>query len=428
LSPTNKELAAAEWKAHWPLVLAGAFGFAMSTTVSQSIGLFMEPIGAELGWSRAQISAGLAISGASAVILSPIGGAVVDRIGSRRMAIPAIILTQLVVAAFGLVHTFPQWIFLWATYALVSVGVRLTIWTTAASKAFVHGRGLAVATVISGTALAGVLAPPIAHLLIENLGWRHAYVAQALGWGSIALLFAVLFLREPRDPLAERRAIAVGTATAPPALPGLTIPEAVRSVPLWLIGASTLIFLLFSGSIVIHQVPILVDAGVPKGEAAFLASLSAVAGFGGKLVTGWLMDRFHAARLSGITLAASSIGFALLLEPLRSPFTIVIGMIIIGYAGGAKLQVTTYLTGRYGGVRNFGKIFGVMNSLIAVGGACGPVLAGAIYDANHSYAWFLMGAIPGALIAGALVFNLGPYPVWRIEEEFPQPAPSPAAA
>jgi MFS family permease len=408
----NKVQAMAEWKTYWPLVLACSVGFSMSTVIAHSIGLFMGPMSEELGWSRAQLSAGLLIGSIMSIFLSPIGGAMVDRWGSRRLALPGIILTATVISSYGLANSVTLWLALWFVASIVSVGVRLTVWTAAVSNTFSASRGLAVAVTISGTALTGVLAPPLANLLIDVLGWRSAFGALALIWGSAALLLSYFFLNEPR--YAKKGATASsatdGSLAEPP--PGLTVPEALRSVPLWLIGASTLVFMVFTGSMVIHQVPILVDAGVDRGNAALLASLAAVAGFFGKVVTGALMDRIHAAKLSGITLALASIGFVLLLEVFRSPLTIVLAMLIVGYAGGSKLQVTTYLTGRYGGLRNFGKIFGVMMSLIAIGGGIGPVVAGAMYDHFGNYSLFLMVGIPSCLVAGALIFFLGPYPDW----------------
>lgn len=411
MAAANKAQAMAEWKRFWPLVLACSFGFSLSTLVSQSIGLFMGPMESELGWSRTELSAGMVISATMAIFLNPVSGAMVDRWGSRRLAIPGIMLATALIASYGLVQSVMMWMALWFSFAVISIGVKLMVWTTAVTKTFHAGRGLAVATVIAGTAFTGIIAPPVTNALIDALGWRHAWMALAALWGTVALLLAIFFLREPSFPGAGKQAAPEPGEPARP-LPGLAMSEAARSAPLWLIGASTLLFMIFAGSMVVHQVPILIDAGVERGNAALLASLAAVAGFFGKVVTGALMDRFHAAKLSGITLAFASLGFVLLLEPFRHVVTIVLAMLIVGYAGGAKLQVTTYLTGRYGGLRNFGKIFGLMNSLIAIGGGFGPVVAGRMFDVYGSYSYFLMAGIPTSLVAGALVYFLGPYPDW----------------
>ncbi len=430
MATTDKAAAAVEWKNYWPLVLACSFGFSLSTLVSHSIGLFMGPMEAELGWTRAEIAYGMVVSSTMAIFLNPVGGAMVDRWGSRSLAIPGILIAAAMIGSYGLVQSVTMWVALWFTFSVVSIGVKLTVWTAAVSNTFHASRGLAVATVIAGTALTGILAPPITNYLIDAYGWRHAWMALAGLWGTIAFLLAVFFLKEPRYSAASKAAVvadaAAGRAPAAP-LPGLTMKEAARSFPLWMVGASTLLFMIFAGSMVIHQVPILIDAGVDRGNAALLASLAAIAGFFGKVVTGALMDRFHAAKLSGITLAFASLGFVLLLEPFRHVVTIVIAMLIVGYAGGAKLQVTTYLTGRYGGLRNFGKIFGLMNSLIAIGGGFGPVVAGYMYDRFDSYSIFLMAGIPSSLVAGALVFFLGPYPDWSRQDQ-PEEKDPPGAA
>jgi predicted MFS family arabinose efflux permease len=193
---------------------------------------------------------------------------------------------------------------------------------------------------------------------------------------------------------------------------GLGFREAFGNVPLVRIAISTLIFMFLTVGVLIHQVPILTEAGVSRSHAALLASLGGIAGIVGKLVTGWASDRADGGTVGAITLGSTALAFTLLLEPIRSPLTIVIAMIIIGYGSGTKLQVTAYLTSRYGGLRNFGKIFGVMSSLIAVGGGLGPIVAGAIYDHFGSYSPLLLVGIPGTLLCGLLIFRLGPYPKW----------------
>lgn len=257
-------------------------------------------------------------------------------------------------------------------------------------------------------AITSIVGPPLVYWLIATHGWREAWIWLGVGWSVPVLVLVFLFLIDARR-IGETKALADPDA-APVAVTGLSVPEAIRSAALWRIGISTLITMLIGTAAVVHQVPILVDAGVTREYAALLASLSGVAAFIGKFVMGWLMDRMHAVRISGVMLALSGIGFALLLEPLRSPAAILVAMVIIGFAGGAKLQITAYLTGRYAGLKNFGKIFGVMHGLTVLGAGTGPFLAGLVYDTTGSYSAILILGIPGSLLCGALIFGLGPYP------------------
>ncbi|CAN7626305.1 MFS transporter [Phenylobacterium sp. LjRoot219] len=419
---TQVGAAAAEWRAHWPVVLAAMAGFSFYSVGSYTTGLFMEPLAKEFGWGRAQISAGLLVTSLLTIPLSPAVGALIDRWGSRRLAVPGMALAIAAIASFGLANgSVSQWLLLWTIYGVVSLAIKATVWTAATSNAFTSGRGLALGFVLCGSALTQTIAPVLAERLIETFGWRQAYLWLALGWGGPVLILIMLFLFEPADRLKGRgvaqRAARTDKADA---AGGLGFREAFSSVPLVRIGASTLLFMFLTVGVLIHQVPILTEAGVSRSNAALLASLGGIAGIVGKLVTGWASDRADGGTVGAITLSSTAVAFALLLEPIRSPASIVIAMVIIGYGAGTKLQITAYLTSRYGGLRNFGKIFGVMASLIAVGGGLGPIVAGAVYDHFGSYTYLLLLGIPGTLSCGLLIFRLGPYPRWE-EGARPQP-------
>ena len=83
--------APAEWRAHWPVVLAAFAGMGLSTIAAYTISLFIEPIEAEFGWSRAQIMSGNLFAAIIGVTCAPLIGAAVDKYGPRRFGIAAII-------------------------------------------------------------------------------------------------------------------------------------------------------------------------------------------------------------------------------------------------------------------------------------------------------------------------------------------------
>jgi MFS family permease len=355
-----------------------------------------------------QITAGPGIVGLLAVPLSPIAGLVVDRWGSRGLAILGMALTGAVMAGFALANgSVAQWIGLWCLYGIVATGVQSTVWTAAVSGAFNASRGLALGVTMAGAAAAQVVTPPLTNWLIETQGWRAAYVWLGAGWGGLGLVLLLLFFRDRRRTPAKTPSL----QEAEP-LPGLAFREALRTPAILRVGLSTVITIFLGIAFLVHQVPILTEAGVSRGHAAFLASLTGLAGLAGKLVTGTLVDRWRAGLVGGITLATPAIAFIMLLEPFRGPLLISIAMFIIGYSAGAKLQVSAYLISRYAGRRNFGKIFGVIASLIAIASSLGPLAAGALYDATGSYTALVAAGIPGSLLCGLLILGLGPFPDW----------------
>jgi MFS family permease len=409
---TTRISSAAEWRAAWPVVFAAMMGMSFSSLAPASLGLFIEPLSAEFGWNRAQISLGLTIYALFAVPFSPLAGALIDRRGSRGIAIPGLVLASCAFACFSLASgSVTRWIGLWVFYALVAMAIKSTVWTAAVSGRFSAGRGLALAVVFCGTAISQTASPLLARWMIDDYGWRQAYLWLGLGWGGITLVLVVLFLKDQPG-----RALASGDAsmtTGASVLTGITFNEALRSRPLHKIAAATLLISTLVGALIVHQVPILTERGLTREHAAWLAAVAGFASLFGKLCTGYLFDRSRSGWIGFISLVLPALGCGLLLLPNVSSALAVAAIAILGYTAGAYLQLCTYLTTRYGGLRHFGKIFGVMASLLAFGTGVGPVLGGLVFDAFGSYALLLIAGIPAGLLAGVLVGRLGPYPEFK---------------
>lgn len=401
-----------EWRVRWPLVLAASIGFSFHSVMTYYTGLFIGPVGDEFGWSRTQVAAGLSLSSVTVTILSPFFGVLIDRWGTRRLALPGLVLKGAIVASFGLVsNSVTQWLVLWFLYALTSMAVKSTVWTAAVAGVFSAGRGLALGVVMSGTALAQIIVPPLGNWLIGEFGWRNAFAWMGLGWGGVAFVLCVFFLYDAHDDARKKQG--AGGENVKVELAGLTLPEAWRNASLRRIAISTFLMMLVTIALIVHMIPIMIEAGVSRTNAAWLASLAGFAGLAGKLITGRLLDSFRPNYVGGITLASTSLGFMLLLEPFRTFELIIVAMLIAGYASGTKLQICAYLTARYAGMRYFGTIFSVMASLIALGAGLGPVIGGIAYDLRGDYTYLLIAGIAASLFSATLIFGLGRYPDWE---------------
>ena len=410
MSPASA--AAEEWRTHGSLVLACFCGFFFFSMLTASMSVFMGPLGDEFGWSRTLLASGISIASVTTALLSPFFGILLDRYGARRLALPGLVVTALAIASMSLASGSPlQWLFLWTVYAVISISVKTTVWTSAVSGVFSASRGLALGVTLAGTAVAQTVIPPLANWLISDFGWRVAYVVLGLGWGSITLLLCSFFLYDARDPVPTASAGEDAPRT-PPVLTGLSVAEAWRSSALWRIGASTFVMMLLTIGLLIHQIAILTEAGVSRANAAWLASLAGGMGIVGKLVTGLLLDRHSGSWVGGLTLGATALAFAFLIDGVHTPLLIGVAMLVNGYTAGAKLQIASYLTVRYGGMRHFGKIYGTLTSLVALGSGLGPLVAGWVYDFSGDYGGFLLAGAIGSVVSGLLVFTLPAYPDW----------------
>jgi predicted MFS family arabinose efflux permease len=405
----GKQTAAQEWRANWTIVMAAMAGLSFASIPHATIGFFMDPLRDEFGWSATGITAGLTIFSVVTLLFTAVGGAIVDRYGARWVGVAGIALCGLSFAAFAFnTGAVWLWLLLWTVYSFSAVGIRTTVWNSAVSSVFDTSRGLALALVLSGLALASIFAPPIARWLIDEQGWRTAYAGIGLGWGGLGFLLVLLFFYDARSR--KQQLSTTGTAAAPAAPPGgLTLGQAFKDHRIVRIGLAIFLASTTGAAVTVFLVPMVTKAGITRTEAALIASLFGVSAFAGKLIAGWLMDRFTTTLIPFAAFALPTVGYFLLWQSPGSLALTSTAALINGFGGGASLPITTYLITRYAGVRHFGKIFGIVSSLLGLAGGLGPLLAGFVFDATGDHAALMLIGAGVALLSGFVVFGLGPY-------------------
>lgn len=416
------QTAAEEWKKGWGLVLASFIGFLSFSVLIGSMSAFMGPLAKEFGWSRTLLSAGTGISSIVTALAGPFFGVLIDRFGSRKLALPGVVMGALVVMLMATNNgSGAYWIALWLIYAVTGLFINTPIWTAAVAGVFERSRGLALAIALAGATAAHAIMPPLSVWAIDTFGWRMAFVVLGLGWGVLAFVVCYFLFFDAHDRHRASQA-AADSRQERPDFPGLTLAEAWRSWALWRIGISILVIMMLTIGFLVHQIEILIGTGVSREMAALLAGMAGAMGMVGKLVTGFLIDRYPGNWVGGLTMGSAAIAFYLLVGDVATPTLIVAAMLVNGYTAGAKLHIASYLTVQYSGMRNFGKIYGVISSLVAVGSGLGPIVAGAIYDALGDYEPFLLAGAVGLALSSFLLLTLPRYPDWNAREQALKPA------
>jgi predicted MFS family arabinose efflux permease len=252
---------------------------------------------------------------------------------------------------------------------------------------------------MSGGAIGAMVLPPVAAALIGTLGWRSACVA--LG-GMVLVLGVPVVARFVRNrPIP---ASAAGTSVA-----GVPLREALGSRVFWIV-----VIVLFFASIaqngaITHASSLLTDRGVSASGGALAISALGGASLFGRLLTGWLLDNFFAARVSFGLLASAALG-TFLLSGAHSLEMGVLGAALIGLGMGGEADVTPYLLSRYFGLRAFSVLYGLTWTFYAVAGAIGPVLMGKAFDLTGSYEALLVKLSLGTLAVATLMLFLPRYP------------------
>ncbi|WP_162527223.1 MFS transporter [Sphingomonas solaris] len=404
--------ARAEWRQHWPTVIAAMAGVAMSTMNSYSVGVFIEPLQQAFGWSRAQISLGPALTAPVVILLASLMGVAIDRFGPRRIGIIGV--TLLCVLNLLLSTVGPSIWSWWAVWALIAFGnlfIQPSVWTAAISGLFSAGRGFALAFALCGSGIGSIITPFLTYELIARFGWRLGFVGLASFWGIIAIPLVYFLFTSAKDR-ARKAPLVAATLEAPMTVPppGASRRELLTS---WrfirLALAGTLIAAVVM-SVVTNLMPVLTWYGLTRAQAAGVAPLLGITSIAGRLLVGFMLDRIHGTVLGALSVSLP-IGASLLLLTSHGSIPVAAcAVLILGLTLGAELDLVAYLTSRYFGLANFGLLFGTIGGLITLVGSLTPLGMNMVYDTTSSYAAALWFYLPVCLISAALFLSLGAYP------------------
>ncbi len=407
--------ARSEFAKNWTVVLASALGMAFASVGVYALGVFMLPLEQEFGWRRAEIAAGMTISSIFSVVTGPFIGLVVDRVGPRRIGLAGLVMGCLSLASFSLVGpSIWMWWALFVPGAIAGACLKPTVWATAVSSLFDSGRGLALAFMLSGTALCSTLTPIVGHYFVESLGWRHAYVALAAFWGILVIPVVWLFFTSAKD---RNRVLAKADQAAPIILPGLDIRPSLLSWKFFRLASAGFLASLVVVSFVTGLVPVLTSFAIDRQSAAYIAGLIGISTLIGRLTGGYLLDRLNGNIIGAVSMLLPIIPCTLLLMfpgsiPLAS-----LAVVVLGLSLGVELDAVAYLVGRHFGMRNYGTLFGTIAGLLALATGLGPVLLNLVYDATGAYTMVLLAYIPLSLLSAAMFASLGRYPVFAPIED-----------
>ena len=218
-------------------------------------------------------------------------GALLDRIGSRRVALYGLILSGITFSAFSLASgSLTQWFVLWIVFSLCSITIKSTVWSAGTSSVFAKSRGLALAAVLSGSAFGQVFAPLIANALIQSQGWDGAYFWIGIGWAGLGAVLVALFFYDAHA--IGRRAQAAGSVGAGATrMPGMSIRDACRDQRIIRIALANLLMAFAGAGVTVHLVPLISETGMTRNQAVEIAATAGIAGLVGKFLSGWLLDR-----------------------------------------------------------------------------------------------------------------------------------------
>jgi predicted MFS family arabinose efflux permease len=157
-----------------------------------------------------------------------------------------------------------------------------------------------------------------------------------------------------------------------------------------------------------HILPLLTDRGLSTQVGTLALTFVGLAMFAGRILGGYLVDRFFAPYITACSFLVPLVGIVLLCIGSAALFPL-LGAICVGLGLGSEIALMGFLIGRYFGLRGYGEIYGYLMAAFLVGAGLGAWIMGACFDATHSYDLAFIGFGLSLIVASVLVCRLGPY-------------------
>jgi MFS family permease len=403
----------------WWIVLAGTLIFMVSSGIGfYGHGVFLDPIRTLHGWSKTNVSSAITLYFFTAGVTGIVVGRQVDKFGPTRLLVSGSLVVGIAFVLLSRVHTLWQ---LRAVYLLMAIG-----WSGTSAipvnaliiNWFILKRGKAMSLVMTGLSVGGIVMVPLAAFLITRWGLKVALpVLGGMFWAVIIPLALFVIKQRPSDigqfpdgrsaSLPLDRGGVVGQLNYGSQMTEWTGRQAMGTVAFWAIVTAFFLAMTCQVSYLVHQVSFL-SKFLGFAGAASAVSITAAASIVGRLTMGVFIDRLDKRHVTiglFIIQAIAVLGLAY-----SSHIAVLyLGTMAFGLTMGCIVMMQALIIGECFGMKSFATVAGLAGVFVQVGAAIGPTIAGAIYDATHSYRIaFTIFAAASVLAMFAIVFAKPP--------------------
>lgn len=393
----------------WLMAMMGLLVLMVSNGLTiTGITAFDESLLKEFEWSRSALKFRDLLTLIIAGLLAPWLGAVIDRVGPKRLILVGSVLLALLYVAYANISNITHVYLIHIGFAAVLVAAGLNVAVIMVSQWFVTKRGTALGITLIGTSLGGVILPKLIVAMLPVMGWREAFM-----WLSVVplALFALVLLvvRTPAQMGMQPYGADQASGSARDAsvdLPDISYAAALRTRTFWALAlvAMTTFYSIMSvtAHLFLHMRDMKFEPAVAGQAMAVMFGLGMV----GKFLFGFLADYFKPKQVFLLNLTIMAAG-AFLLATLN-PGLVWYALVLFGLGWGGLYTMIQLLAVNAFGLSSAGKILGTITLLDAITAGLGIWVTALLFDhfGNYQVAFNLLcGLIVAALIIATQVRN-----------------------
>ena len=400
-------------------IVGVAFAVSMMSTGLQAytLGVFLKPMEADLGWTRTDLSFGQTVSTICSGFVAFWIGPMLDRHGGRIMLVVGALIMGVGFVVMSQVQEI--WQYLLVRGVLVTggaAGAGGLVLNVALSNWFIRRRGIAIAIGAMGVSFAALVLPFIATTLIEAYGWRESWTIIGVTIPVVIVPLSLLIMR--RRPEDHGLLPDGGISTAPPskaraasmALQDVhwTRKQAMRSRTLWMLILTFALASMGLSALLLHLIPYLSDTGLSSGQAASAFGMVGLAGLLSKPLWGIALDHLNTAKCAAVEFLLMGAGLAAIMST-DQVVLVHASVFVLGLGIGGVSTVQEVVWADYFGRASLGAIRGLSRPFQVFASAGGPLFAAIIFDARGSYE-FAFSIFIVTYVAAAAMILVTPYP------------------
>jgi MFS family permease len=325
----------------WVIVAAGALMTCVAIGAMFSLAVYLAPMSAETGWSRAGISSAMTLDFLTMGIAGFGWGTASDRFGPRVVVLIGAVLLGLALMLASRASSLLEFQLVYGVLVGLAAGAFFAPMIATVTRWFDTNRSLAVSLVSAGMGVAPMTISPLARWLISTYDWRTAMMTIGIIAWILLIPAALLVRRPPAEAAASGPEVAAGGA-------GLSATEALRSPQFVVLALTFFACCAAHAGPIFHMVSYAIGCGIPAMAAVSIYSLEGLSGLEGRLLLGVLADRFGPKRvlIAGLLVQAFAIGTYLFVDRLGEFYAL---SLVFGTAYGGVMPLYAVLAREYFG-------------------------------------------------------------------------------
>ena len=365
------------------------------------------PIIREFETTRTAVSVAFSLRRLEGGLTGPLEGYLIHWMGPRPYMVTGWIIFGLGFIAIGLCQNIYQF---YGAFLMVTLGQSVAGFlpiVTVLVNWFDKWRGRAIAIYQLGGSIGALLVPVFAWSIL-NLGWRETTIGVGFLVIVLGVPIALMMHAHPEDygylPDGAQPGEEIDNGNdAQDVYVNESILNALKSRNFWFLGFAHSAGITAWGALQVHQIPALVDIGIPELAAAGIVSYTLVISAFGRLAGGFLGDFLGTKKITAAAFIFQGIA-VMILAFADTNAEVMIFATIFGIAFGTRGTLMTVLRAEVFGRQNFSRLAGLMDPVSSLSVLIAPIFAGIIFDTSGSYQFaFLVLAVVNALGALLLV-------------------------